>query len=126
MGHAVFVGEDSAIALANPNAGPFDAFVEGCWSGHVCMDFCFEISRASVFAFWEEVRQIDLFVSGRLAVRMYVTKLHCVLLTTSHCLSNVSDPFVYHGEDDGQIPSLIARAGSCMHHGDAVLRWAWR
>lgn len=90
------------------------------------MDFCFEISRASVFAFWGEVRQIDLAVSGRLVVRdlvvrKYVMMLHCVLLTASHCLSSVSDPSVYHREETSQ---LIARAGSCVYHGDAVRRWA--
>lgn len=110
---AVFEEEGFVMALV-----VFDAFVVvDCWSGRVCMDFCFEISRSSVFAFWEEVRRIDLAVSGRLVVRKDVTMLHCVLLTVSHCLSNVSDPSVYHREESGQ---LIARAGSCMYHGDAV------
>lgn len=119
MDHAVFVKADFCVVLVKPNSRLFVAFVVGCWRVPAGMDFCFEISRASVFAFWEEGRLMDLAVSGRLVVRMDVTMLGCALLTACHsgCLLNVNG-----------FQSLTARAGSCagVHHGDAGLRQAWR
>lgn len=118
MGHAVFEELGFETVWVNLNAGLFDVLVEDCGNDRVCMDFCFEMPKASVFVFWEEVTRIDLAANGRLGVRMYARMLRRVLLTALDCLWSASDLSVYRGGGGGR--GLMVCGGCCMYHGDAA------
>lgn len=135
----VAVVEDFVIVLESQSAVPF---VVGWQSGCVCRDFVNE--KASVSAFWEEARQIDLFEGGldgivRRGVRI-CAMLHCVLmkLTASRSLEKMMEPLACGRDRFSQgcereretmrcHGSLIAPADFCSGRGDAAVHTlAWR